>query len=74
MCWKVGICELPFDPISSEVVGGIGGTYVVLLSAQNLFYCFYKVDVEVTKCSLSFFFISSGNLGVSFVAAFPKRF
>uniref|UniRef100_A0A0A0L4Q3 Glutathione reductase n=1 Tax=Cucumis sativus TaxID=3659 RepID=A0A0A0L4Q3_CUCSA len=26
---KVGICELPFDPISSEVVGGIGGTCVI---------------------------------------------
>ncbi|GJY13618.1 glutathione reductase, cytosolic [Tanacetum coccineum] len=23
---KVGICELPFHPISSEVVGGVGGT------------------------------------------------
>ncbi|KAG7018851.1 hypothetical protein SDJN02_20724 [Cucurbita argyrosperma subsp. argyrosperma] len=26
---KVGICELPFDPISSEVIGGIGGTCVI---------------------------------------------
>lgn len=24
--FKVGICELPFHPISSEVVGGVGGT------------------------------------------------
>ncbi|XP_048332690.1 glutathione reductase, chloroplastic isoform X1 [Ziziphus jujuba] len=26
---KVGICELPFHPISSEVVGGVGGTCVI---------------------------------------------
>ncbi|XP_050239093.1 glutathione reductase, chloroplastic [Quercus robur] len=26
---KVGICELPFHPISSEVVGGVGGTCVL---------------------------------------------
>ncbi|XVF29157.1 hypothetical protein REPUB_Repub15cG0095700 [Reevesia pubescens] len=26
---KVGICELPFHPISSEVIGGIGGTCVL---------------------------------------------
>ena len=26
---KVAICELPFDPISSEVVGGVGGTCVI---------------------------------------------
>ncbi|KAJ6388127.1 hypothetical protein OIU77_026658 [Salix suchowensis] len=26
---KVGICELPFDPISSEVNGGVGGTCVL---------------------------------------------
>ncbi|KAF5452146.1 hypothetical protein F2P56_027177 [Juglans regia] len=26
---KVGICELPFNPISSEVIGGIGGTCVI---------------------------------------------
>ncbi|XP_059632188.1 glutathione reductase, chloroplastic [Cornus florida] len=26
---KVGICELPFHPISSEVIGGIGGTCVI---------------------------------------------
>lgn len=26
---KVGICELPFDPISSEVIGGVGGTCVI---------------------------------------------
>nr|CAD1830899.1 unnamed protein product [Ananas comosus var. bracteatus] len=26
---KVAICELPFHPISSEVVGGIGGTCVI---------------------------------------------
>ncbi|XP_030460633.1 glutathione reductase, cytosolic [Syzygium oleosum] len=26
---KVGICELPFNPISSEVVGGVGGTCVL---------------------------------------------
>ena len=25
-CVKVGICELPFHPISSEVIGGVGGT------------------------------------------------
>ncbi|GER36315.1 glutathione reductase [Striga asiatica] len=29
MCLKVGICELPFDPISSEVAGGAGGTCVI---------------------------------------------
>lgn len=23
---KVGICELPFHPVSSEVIGGVGGT------------------------------------------------
>ncbi|XP_056861902.1 glutathione reductase, cytosolic-like [Raphanus sativus] len=23
---KVGICELPFNPISSEEIGGVGGT------------------------------------------------
>nr|GEX40363.1 glutathione reductase, cytosolic [Tanacetum cinerariifolium] len=27
--WVVGICELPFHPISSEVVGGVGGTCVI---------------------------------------------
>ncbi|KAH9649973.1 glutathione reductase [Citrus sinensis] len=26
---KVGICELPFHPISSEVIGGVGGTCVI---------------------------------------------
>uniref|UniRef100_A0A2N9GAN4 glutathione-disulfide reductase n=1 Tax=Fagus sylvatica TaxID=28930 RepID=A0A2N9GAN4_FAGSY len=26
---KVGICELPFDPVSSEVNGGVGGTCVL---------------------------------------------
>lgn len=26
---KVGICELPFNPISSEVIGGVGGTCVI---------------------------------------------
>ncbi|KAK9287758.1 hypothetical protein L1049_016198 [Liquidambar formosana] len=26
---KVGMCELPFHPISSEVVGGVGGTCVI---------------------------------------------
>uniref|UniRef100_A0A1D1ZGY1 Glutathione reductase n=1 Tax=Anthurium amnicola TaxID=1678845 RepID=A0A1D1ZGY1_9ARAE len=26
---KVAICELPFDPISSEVIGGVGGTCVI---------------------------------------------
>ncbi|KAL3726767.1 hypothetical protein ACJRO7_031635 [Eucalyptus globulus] len=26
---KVGICELPFHPISSEVIGGVGGTCVL---------------------------------------------
>ncbi|XP_047307960.1 glutathione reductase, chloroplastic-like [Impatiens glandulifera] len=26
---KVAVCELPFDPISSEVVGGVGGTCVI---------------------------------------------
>lgn len=26
---KVAICELPFNPISSEVIGGIGGTCVI---------------------------------------------
>ncbi|XP_045813201.1 glutathione reductase, cytosolic [Trifolium pratense] len=26
---KVGICELPFDPISSETIGGVGGTCVI---------------------------------------------
>ncbi|XP_031266996.1 glutathione reductase, cytosolic [Pistacia vera] len=26
---KVGICELPFHPISTEVVGGVGGTCVI---------------------------------------------
>ncbi|KAJ4722958.1 Glutathione reductase [Melia azedarach] len=26
---KVGICELPFDPISSEAYGGFGGTCVI---------------------------------------------
>ncbi|CAA0839992.1 Glutathione reductase- cytosolic [Striga hermonthica] len=26
---KVGICELPFHPISSETVGGVGGTCVI---------------------------------------------
>ncbi|XP_074275320.1 glutathione reductase, chloroplastic-like isoform X3 [Silene latifolia] len=26
---EVGICELPFHPISSEVVGGVGGTCVI---------------------------------------------
>lgn len=26
---KVGICELPFDPISSECLGGCGGTCVI---------------------------------------------
>ncbi|KAL2530914.1 Glutathione reductase [Forsythia ovata] len=26
---KVGICELPFHPISTEVVGGVGGTCVL---------------------------------------------
>ncbi|XP_010905846.1 glutathione reductase, cytosolic isoform X2 [Elaeis guineensis] len=26
---KVAICELPFNPISSEVVGGVGGTCVI---------------------------------------------
>ncbi|XP_052208216.1 glutathione reductase, chloroplastic-like isoform X2 [Diospyros lotus] len=26
---KVGICELPFHPISSEVLGGVGGTCVI---------------------------------------------
>ncbi|XAR62597.1 Glutathione-disulfide reductase [Bertholletia excelsa] len=27
---KVGICELPFHPISSEVLGGVGGTGIVV--------------------------------------------
>lgn len=27
-CGKVGICELPYHPISSEVIGGVGGTWV----------------------------------------------
>lgn len=26
---KVGICELPFHPVSSEVIGGVGGTCVI---------------------------------------------
>lgn len=26
---KVGVCELPFHPISSEVIGGVGGTCVI---------------------------------------------
>ncbi|TXG72556.1 hypothetical protein EZV62_001135 [Acer yangbiense] len=26
---KVGICELPYHPISSEVIGGVGGTCVI---------------------------------------------
>ncbi|XP_058760868.1 glutathione reductase, cytosolic-like [Vicia villosa] len=26
---KVGICELPFHPISSETIGGVGGTCVI---------------------------------------------
>ncbi|OMO93056.1 hypothetical protein CCACVL1_06646 [Corchorus capsularis] len=26
---KVGICELPFHPISSDVIGGVGGTCVI---------------------------------------------
>ncbi|QCD94274.1 glutathione reductase, cytosolic isoform X1 [Vigna unguiculata] len=26
---KVGICELPFNPISSETIGGVGGTCVI---------------------------------------------
>ncbi|KAI3743125.1 hypothetical protein L1987_60828 [Smallanthus sonchifolius] len=26
---KVGVCELPFHPVSSEVVGGVGGTCVI---------------------------------------------
>lgn len=26
---KVGICELPFHPISTEVIGGVGGTCVI---------------------------------------------
>ncbi|GAA0151657.1 reductase [Lithospermum erythrorhizon] len=26
---KVGMCELPFHPISSEVIGGVGGTCVI---------------------------------------------
>lgn len=26
---RVGICELPFHPISSEVIGGVGGTCVI---------------------------------------------
>ncbi|PON63755.1 Trypanothione reductase [Parasponia andersonii] len=26
---KVGICELPFHPISSEIIGGVGGTCVI---------------------------------------------
>ena len=26
---KVGLCELPFDPVSSELTGGLGGTCVI---------------------------------------------
>lgn len=26
---KVGLCELPFDPVSSESTGGLGGTCVI---------------------------------------------
>lgn len=29
---KVAICELPFDPIGSEVSGGVGGTWVHIIS------------------------------------------
>ncbi|KAG6423027.1 hypothetical protein SASPL_113410 [Salvia splendens] len=40
LCVNVGICELPFHPISSEVIGGVGGTCVIrgCVPKKILFY------------------------------------
>ncbi|KAH6778141.1 glutathione-disulfide reductase [Perilla frutescens var. frutescens] len=46
---KVGVCELPFHPISSEVIGGVGGTCVIrgCVPKKILFYgASFGADLE----------------------------
>ena len=49
---KVGLCELPFDPISSELTGGLGGTCVIRGCVPKKLLMYGSASVSYTHLTL----------------------